>query len=90
MIERMDDFPDPLLPIKSTFLFFFRASIMAILGCQAPMPRSCGDGADQFGDSFDRLKAVVRTVIESRYSSFSIALEIGERVDKREGDKLQP
>jgi hypothetical protein len=54
------------------------------------MPRSCGDGADQFGDSFDRLKAVVRTVIESRYSSFSIALEIGERVDKREGDKLQP
>jgi hypothetical protein len=28
MIERMDDFPDPLLPIRSTFLFFFRASIM--------------------------------------------------------------
>lgn len=31
MIERMDDFPDPLLPIKSTFLFFFRASIMSAL-----------------------------------------------------------
>jgi hypothetical protein len=31
MIERMDDFPDPLFPIKSTFLFFFRASIMSVL-----------------------------------------------------------
>lgn len=30
MIERIDDFPEPLLPINKTFLFFFRASIVVV------------------------------------------------------------
>ncbi len=28
MMERMDDFPEPLLPIRSTFFFLLRVSIL--------------------------------------------------------------
>ena len=40
MIERIEDLPEPLLPIKSTFLFFLRASMVGVLvvvelGCPA-------------------------------------------------------
>ena len=45
MIERMEDFPEPLFPIRRTFLFFLRASILVIdrsfelLSSDAPQER---------------------------------------------------
>lgn len=101
MIERMDDFPDPLLPINSTFLFFFRASILSdVLGVavELQMPRSCGGNSGRSGEQLSAFTGSLKCNgigfrLEVQYKhvfALTMGLRAREHKIRREGDELQP